>query len=53
MGCLSDKLMAQYEHIIEHDVNLLENVKQLHLEDGEDELGPKVLKVSNNGFKVN
>jgi hypothetical protein len=40
---VSERLTAQYENIIEHDVNLLENVKQLHLEDGEDELGPKVL----------
>jgi hypothetical protein len=40
---VSEKLGASHENIIEHDVNLMENAKQLHLKVGEDELGPKVL----------
>ena len=38
-----ERLNAYHENIIEHDVNLLENVKQIYLQNGDDELGPKVL----------
>lgn len=40
---LSYRLTEQKETIIEHDVNLVENVNKIHKENGSDELGPKVL----------
>jgi len=40
---ISYKLSGHQESIIEHDVNLMENVKQFYIKGGNDSLGPKVL----------
>jgi len=40
---ISYKLSDAQESIIDHDVNLMENVKQFYIKSGNDSLGPKVL----------
>jgi len=40
---ISYKLSGHQESIIEHDVNLMENVQQFYIKSGNDSLGPKVL----------
>lgn len=42
----SEKLDMQQEGVIEHDVNLMENVKKKYFELGEDDLGPIVLLIT-------
>lgn len=41
-----DKLTRQQESVIEHDVNMLENVKTHHKQQGNDDLGPKVMLIT-------
>jgi hypothetical protein len=43
---MADRLLKQRESVIEHDVNLLENVKREYLKEGSDELGPKVMLIT-------
>jgi len=42
----SEKLDKQQDAIIEHDVNLIENVKRRYSEQGKDDLGPIVLLIT-------
>jgi hypothetical protein len=46
---LAERLDAKSENVIDHDVNLIENINACYLSEEKDELGPKVILITADG----